>query len=158
LVSKVSDGELVLLETLRKVADFYKDKDLLFGVLERILQFHPDDFETRFSLAFNYSEAAQNELSLLHYLKIPYEDRGSVTWKNLGVAFDHCNLSSKSVDAYRKAEEAGETLAMSNLAQKFISSGFLCEANEVCKRAMSIEGFHQNVSHAVSRIKAIPDE
>src|SRR5262245_53198996 len=70
LVSKVSDGELVLLETLRKVADFYKDKDLLFGVLERILQFHPDDFETRFSLAFNYSEAAQNELSLLHYLKI----------------------------------------------------------------------------------------
>ena len=158
LVLKVPDGELVLLETFRKMADFYKDKDLLFGVLERILQFHPDDFEARFSLALNYSEAAQNELSLLHYLKISYQNRGSGTWNNLGVQFELCNLSSKCVDAYRKAEEGGETLAMSNLAQKFISSGFLREADEVCKRAMKIEDFHQNVSHAVSRIKAIPDE
>lgn len=158
LVLKVSDGELVLLRTLRKMADFYKDKNLLFGVLERILHFHPDDAETRFLLAHNYSEADKEELSLFHYLKIPYQDRGAGTWNNLGVQFDSCDLPSKSVDTYRKAEGLGETLAMSNLAQKFISSGFLREADEICNRAMKIEDFHQNVSHAVSRIKAIPDE
>ena len=130
------------------MAEFYKDKDLLFGACERILQLHPDDSETRFSLAHQYSEADQEGLSLFHYLKIPYQEREVGAWNNLGVQFDQCNLPGKSVDAYRKAEELGETLAMSNLAQKFISSGFLREADEICNRAMKIKDFHQNVGHA----------
>jgi len=50
-------------------------------------------------------------------LKIPEQERHSATWNNLGVEFDLSSLPSKSVNAYRKAEEKGETLAMSNLAQ-----------------------------------------
>ncbi len=158
LVPQAQDGEIILINTLRQVSDIENNKDVLFGLTERLLQLHPDDVESRFSLAYKYSQADENELSLFHYLKIPYEQRVPVTWNNLGVQFDHSDLASKSVNAYRKAEELGETLAMSNLAHKLIKAGFLKEADEICNRAIKISDYHKNVGQAISKIRAIPDE
>jgi tetratricopeptide (TPR) repeat protein len=158
LVPQAQDGEVILINSLRQVADIENNRDVLFGLTERLLQFRPDDVESRFSLAYKYSQADQNELSLFHYLKIPYPNRAAGTWNNLGVQFDHCDLPSKSVGAYRTAEGLGETLAMSNLAQKLIKAGFLKEADEICNRAIKTKDYHKNVGQAISRIKAIPDE
>ena len=158
LAPQADGGEIILLDTLRKAADIEKEKHLLFGLTERLLQLRPDDVDSRFSLAYNYSQANQNELSLYHYSKIPYDRRHSMAWNNLGVQFDVSDLPSKSVDAYRKAEALGETLAMSNLAQKLIKSGFLAEATEICDRAIKMTDYHQNIGHAIARIKVVPIE
>ena len=158
LARQVDGGEIMLMSTLRKAAEIQKEKQLLFGVAERLLQLQPDDADTRFSLAYDYSQANQNELSLFHYLKIPYDLRPSMAWNNLGVQFDLADLPGKSVEAYRKAEALGNTLAMSNLGQKFINAGFLPEASEICDKAITIKDYHQNVGHAIARIKAIPTE
>lgn len=158
LVPQAQDGEIILINTLRQVSDIENDKDVLFSLTERLLQLHPDDVESRFSLAYKYSQADENELSLFHYLKIPYQQRAAGTWNNLGVQFDHCDLAGKSVEAYRKAEGLGETLAMSNLAQKLIKAGFLKEADEICNRAIKMTDYHKNIGQAISRIKAIPDD
>ena len=158
LVPQVEDGEALLINTLRQVSDIENNKDVLFGLTERLLQLHPDDVESRFPLALKYSQADQNELSLFHYLKIPYQQRSAGTWNNLGVQFDRCDLPSKSVGAYRKAEELGETLAMSNLAQKLVKAGFLQEAEEICDRAVKVNNYHKNVGSTISRIKSIPEE
>jgi tetratricopeptide (TPR) repeat protein len=154
----IEDGEARLIKTLRELAEMEDDKDLLFGLTEQLLHLRPDDSESRFTLAYNYSQAGQDDISLFHYLKIPYGERGSGTWNNLGVEFDHFDLSNSSVKAYRKAEELYETLAMSNLSQKLMKAGFLKEAEEICNRALKIENYHKNVSHAISRIKDIPEE
>jgi hypothetical protein len=158
LAPEVEDGESILNRTLRQIKDIEDNKDLLFGLLERFLQLHPDDVKSRFALAHGYSEEDQNELSLFHYLKIPDRERGGGTWNNLGVQFDSCGLVSKSVDAYRKGEEFGETLAMSNLAHKLIGAGFVKEADEICKRALQITDYHKNIGHAIQRIKSVPEE
>lgn len=71
--------------------------------------------------------------------------------------FEHFELASKAVDAYRMAEERAETLAMSNLAQKFINAGFLKEAEEICDRAMKVKDYDKNVPSAISRIKGLPE-
>jgi hypothetical protein len=91
-------------------------------------------------------------------LRIPYEDRKPVTWNNLGVVFDQFGLPAKSVQAYRKSEEGGDTLAMSNLAQKLISAGFLPEAQQKCDAALKIENYHRNIPHTIARLKEQPDE
>jgi len=113
LMPQVADGETIVINALRQL------KDTEIGLIERLLQLHPDDVKARSTLAYHYSQAHQDELSFYHYLKIPYQERNAITWNNLGVQFDHFNLASKSVDAYRTAENLGETLAMSNLARKF---------------------------------------
>ncbi|MEX2163175.1 MAG: tetratricopeptide repeat protein [Sulfuricaulis sp.] len=158
LVPKVDDGESVFIKSLRNVAEHANDKDLLLGLMERLIHLHPEDTNSRFSLAYKYSEVGYRDVSLLHYLKIPYQERGAATWNNLGVEFDHFDLHSKSVKAYRKAEELGKTLAMSNLAHKFIKEGFLEEAENICNNAVKIKDYHKNIGYAISRIKDVPEE
>src|SRR6202521_367143 len=68
---------------------------------------------------------------------IPSEERKQMTWNNLGVVLDHFGLLGMAVQAYRKSEDMGETLAMSNLAQKFIFAGFVREAQEQCDKALA---------------------
>ena len=81
-----------------------------------------------------------------------------MAWNNLGVAFDEFAMRSKSVSAYRKAEEAGETLAMSNLARKFISAGFVEEAEAECNKALKLQDYHKNIGHTLAKLKDLPDE
>ena len=158
LASKVEDGKSILLKTAREIAEHADDNDGVLGLTERLLQLHPEDIDARFRLALKYSEAGSHDLAMLHYLKIPYQERAAGTWNNLGVEFDHFDLESKSIVAYRKAEELGETLAMSNLAQKLIRGGFIAEAEEVCERAVKIKDYHKNVGYAITRIKDLPEE
>ncbi|TAN43335.1 MAG: hypothetical protein EPN25_00730 [Nitrospirae bacterium] len=154
----IEEGEEHIISLFRKIAETEDDIDLSFGLTERLLQLRPDETDARFKLAYSYSQANQNAAALFHYLKIPYHERNAMTWNNLGAGFDHFDLVRKSVEAYKKAEDLGETLAMSNLASKLIKAGFLHEAEELCNKAIKIEDYHKNVSYAVSRIKDIPEE
>jgi hypothetical protein len=64
----------------------------------------------------------------------------------------------RSVEAYQKAEEMGETLAMSNLGQKYVAAGFAKEAQALCDEALSVKDYHKNVGLLASRLKALSEE
>lgn len=147
-----------VVKALRAVAELQGNKDTYFGLSEYLLERQPDDTGARFDVAYKYSQEGQERLSLFHYLRIPENERSTATWNNLGVQYEHFNLHSKSVSAYRSAEERGETLAMSNLAQKLIDAGFLKEAAEICDKALKIEDYHKNIGSAITRIKTLPEE
>jgi tetratricopeptide (TPR) repeat protein len=158
LARDVADGEAIIINALRELKEIESNKDLFCGLIERLLQLYPDDVKARFRLAYTYSEADQDELSLHHYLKIPHQERTAITWNNLGVQFDHFEFAGKSVDAYRTAENLGETLAMSNLARKLLKAGFLKEAQEICNRALQVENYNKNVGYTIQQIKNAPEE
>ena len=46
-------------------------------------------------------------------------------WNNLGVAAYRCNLPGLEIYAYKRAKGFNSTVAMSNLANNFMNSGFL---------------------------------
>jgi hypothetical protein len=96
-------------------------------------------------LAYQHSEVGNEDLALHHYLQIPFDRREAMDWNNLGVAYNHFKVKGRAVQAFRKSETAGETLAMANLGYELMNAGFLVEANEICKKALAIEGFHANV-------------
>jgi tetratricopeptide (TPR) repeat protein len=154
LVETSGIGGTDLLNALRIFVEAEGDSDAHIAVMERIFEIDPSDTRTRFAVAFKYSQLGNNELALFHYLRIPLNERHRTTWNNLGVAFDQSELPVKSVDAYRRAEEMGETLAMSNLAEKLIKSGFLLEAQGKCDAALKIENFHENIGRTLARLKS----
>jgi tetratricopeptide (TPR) repeat protein len=154
----IPNGELRLLRALREIAEIEKDEEATLAFMERIIQIEPDDDRTRFSLAFKYSEGGNDALALFHYLRTAADGRDPSTWNNLAVEFDRAGLFSKAVEGYKIAEEMGETLAMSNLAQKFISAGFLSEAKEQCDKALQLGDFHPNVAHTLAQLKELPGE
>jgi len=153
-----SEVETEVLRAQRKVAEIARNDKVLIGVMERLLYVDPADNDTRFALAYKYSELGNEDLALFHYSKIPAIERSGVMWNNLGVAYDQLGLPAKAVTAYRKAEEMGETLAMSNLANKLVGVGFLPEAQELCDIALAIKDYHKNVAIAVGRLKEVPTE
>lgn len=84
-------------------------------------------------------------MALYHYLLIPHEERHKSTWNNLGYVRDKLKLPANSVKAYKKAAELGETLAMSNLAYKYIRGGFLEDAKAQCDRALATPSPHKSI-------------
>lgn len=135
-----------------------KEDIFSLAISERLAELKPDDFGHRFKLAYSHSQHGNEDIALHHYIKIPQNKRSAVGWNNLGVSFDHFQISGMAVAAYRKSEEMDETLAMSNLGFKFVSAGFLKEAQEICDKALSVKDYHKNVGHLLARIKDNPDE
>ncbi len=150
--------ETEVLSAQLKVAEIAKNDEVVIGVMERLLAVDPADNDTRFALAYKYSELGNEDLALFHYSKIPAVERSAITWNNLGVAYNQLSLPAQSVTAYRQAEKMGETLAMSNLANSLVGVGFLPEAQQLCDAALAIKGFHKNVAITVGRLKEVPTE
>ena len=158
LADNTEESERKVLAAERAAAEAVKEDHLLVGILERLADLDPADIDLRFTLAFKHSELEDNDLTLLHYLLIPQPDRSAIAWNNLGVAYEQLDLQARSVDAYRMAEDKGETLAMSNLANRLLRAGFLAEAETICQKALTVADYHKNVPTSIKRVKEVPDE
>ena len=157
LMVSVDDGEFEVLSTIKDINKIQNNDDKYLAYAETILNLRPDDHDLRFLLAFKYSELGNDELSLLHYLRIPSKERSSAVWNNIGVAHDRIGNGYKSVNAYRESETLGGTRAMSNLAHKLITAGFINEAEEICNRAVKIKDYDKQVGTAISSIEETKD-
>ena len=158
--SLLNEGKIeeeTLLVVLQRIAEHQKQADISIAIKERLVELRPDDFDARFSLAYQHSQDGSQDLALLHYLKIPPSSRNSMAWNNLGVSSGEFQLVGKAVAAFRRSESEGETLAMANLGEKFLSLGFLPEAGAICEKALSNSNYHKNVSHLLSRLKDLPE-
>jgi hypothetical protein len=151
-------SEMRLLKFLRELAEFEKDDHRSMLIMERIVDLEPEDVDTRFLLAHKHSEIGNNDLSLYHYLKIPYHSRATAVWNNLGVVFDHLGFPIKSVSAYQKAASRDETLAMSNLGYKYLNEGFQDKAKEQCTQALAIPNYHQNIGLLLADLAKRPED
>lgn len=155
LVSDKTERHLLL--GLKRLFSQSNPPLFLVGALERLIELDPADNSTRFELAYKYSELGNHKLALYHYLLIPTHDRQRETWNNIGNSSDALALPSKAVYAYRQAIALGETLAMSNLANKFSEAGFVDEAKRLCLDALNSEAPHKNVSTSLQRAQTAPE-
>ncbi|MBN4054704.1 hypothetical protein JYT87_03255, partial [Nitrospira defluvii] len=153
IICKAENGEYTLLSTLRELAELNGEDDKYIAYTESMLGLRHDDHDLRFKLAYKYSDLKNNELALYHYTLIPIKERNSTIWNNIGVAFARLELKGRAINAYRKSEELGGTLAISNLAHGYIGAGFLGDAEDMCNRATKIEEYDKQVGTAITSIK-----
>ena len=118
-----------------EVAEEQKEDDIAIASLEKLLNLDPSDNDRRFNLAYKYSHARRADMAALHYERIPSSLRTPAGWNNLGVAYEGLSFAIRAVDAYRRAAEAGETLAASNIAKRFLDAGFVQEASSLLEEA-----------------------
>ena len=156
--NSIDDGEISLLNILIEVMEIKKNKILYLAFIERLLDLKPGDNKSRFNLAYGHSEEGRNEMVLFHYLKIPNQNRDAVTWNNIGVAYNRLDILGKAVSAYRIAEKNEETLAMDNIARKYLEVGFFSEAQQQCDKAKQKKDYNKNVDDTLFRLKNMEDE
>lgn len=141
------------LKAERDLAKHRNDDEILIAAMEHLLELNPSDIETRFALAYKYSNIGQQELALMHYLRIPYSSRDGNAWNNLGVCFDNFGMPISSIAAYRQSEAKGETLAISNLAVKLLNAGFSSEAKDLLEKGLLIKDHHKNIDANFAKLK-----
>jgi len=149
--------EAILTNTVRSIVEDEEDNPFVVALLERHIELNPDDYESRFQLAFKQSEAGNEAIALHHYYKIPPGERTGITWNNIGAAADQLGLPGKAVVAFSRASEMGETLAMANLGFKLLNIGFQELAREHCAKAIKHPKPHPNVGNLVTALASIDE-
>jgi len=148
----------LLISALTEIADIKNDRDYQLALLEYQIEEVPSDTRKRFSLAYLHSQNQNGDVALFHYQIIPTGQRSPETWNNLGVSYGEAGMPVKAVRAFERSVEDGNTLAMSNLGNKLLASGFSKEANELCKRALAATDFDKNVPTLLNRLQVVDDE
>ena len=143
---------------LAQIAKVKKDDERQVALLEKALSIRPAEHELRFEIAVRYSAMGRHPLALYHYKILTREAPDGSNLNNLGVTYANLELPAKAVSQYKKAADVEETLAMANLAYKYIQEGFLDEANGLIEKALAFKDFHQNVASARARIDEVKDE
>lgn len=150
--------EARVLDCVLDLAEREKNQDAEIAILERLAELQPDNHKARFNLAYKHSDQGNNELAVYHYEMIPEAERIAMVWNNLGAAFEQFQLPVKAVDSYKRASEMGETLAMSNLANKLLNVGFVQEAQANVDKALATGGTpNKNIGHVLTALQEVPE-
>jgi thioredoxin-like negative regulator of GroEL len=151
-----------ILATLAKIAKKAKNLEEFFIYAEGSLDIDPSNTDLRFTLAWQYWNEGHHKLSALHYKKLTATTRSPAGLNNLGVEYESLKLPAKSVESYFEAASYNETLAMANIAQRYLKEGFIKDAEREIKKAyeLSKEGIevHGNVGNAKNRLEKILED
>jgi tetratricopeptide (TPR) repeat protein len=119
---------------------------MFFACLERCLELAPDRTDMRFDLAFRYDATGFGPHALYHYEELVKFKDQIPGWNNLGVVAGTLKLPVTAIDAYQVAANAGNSLAISNIASLKLDAGFLDEAVESCKTGLTDKEAHPRLS------------
>jgi tetratricopeptide (TPR) repeat protein len=115
--------------------------------LEKAIEMAPESAARRFDAGYAYSQADREDLALIHYagtLELNPDD--TTARNNIGVAYENLDMPIKAVESYRRASDAGETLASANLGNRFLNAGFVKEARAILEPSVSVPEAHPNVA------------
>lgn len=148
-----------ILADLANLTKIKEDIERFFIYAEGSLNIDPTNTDLRFDLAYRYSKKGDNEISLLHYKKLINATKSPGGLNNLGVQYNILKLPAKSINSFFKSAENKETLAMANIAERYLSEGFIKDAKREIKKAYELSGegieVHGNIGIAKNRIEEI---
>ena len=127
--------------------------------LEKAIELSPGDRDKLFDAAYAQSKVNLRLLSVSNYgTLLNLSPRHAAALNNMGVCASEFKLTGKPVSMYRRSMEEGYTLAMANIANLFMSSGFWEEAKQILDKARVAESPHENVGNALYRLQSLQDD
>jgi len=141
---------------LRSLAELYNKQKLPFLralVLEKAIEFEPNNIDILFALAYSYSICDLKALGMLHYKTLLFFDaQAGYARNNLGVGYQNFRMPLKANKEYYKAFEKGNTLAGGNLASNLIENGFYDEAKKIIEEAKKIDNYNNKIDQVSNEL------
>jgi tetratricopeptide (TPR) repeat protein len=148
--TRFSDHRARILSGMASIANESDMREAFICYAEGSLEADPLDTGLRFQLAYAYSQGISEKLAVFHYQKLLIMKQGAYSLNNLGVSYGRLKLNCKSIDTYRQAVAQDNTLAMANLAHKFLDGGFRDEARGLISKAHTLETQGQTIDPNVA--------
>ena len=153
------ESKAKILAGLANLAKIKEDIERFFIYSEGSLNIDPTNTDLRFKLAYRYSNEGYNKISLLHYKKLTKIIKSPMGLNNLGVQYDILKIPAKGMDSYLESAKNNITLAMANIAQRYLNGGFIEDAEREIEKANQLFGegivVHGNIGIAKNRIEEI---
>ena len=147
---------------LELIAEIYHrdgDFERFMIYAEGSLKENPNNSGLRFKLAFKYSEFGHNRIGILHYKVIAETQKESFALNNCAIDYAELGLKGKSVESLIQSADLNNTLAMANLADRYLIEGFITDAEREIERANQLvqKGvqIHGNVGLARNKLNEI---
>lgn len=171
--SKATQAISLLLECLQKESDvsvhvdLYREiaraaekanvPDIETAFLEKVLKIVPTDNDTRFRLAFVYSNNDLNQLAAHHYKLVVAHTDWSGASNNLGVTYGNLGFKANQYKLY-KAVADRYALSKSNLAVLYATAGAFSDAEDLAKAVLSIPNDDNDTQLAINRARYALEE
>jgi tetratricopeptide (TPR) repeat protein len=143
-------------EVYKGIADVHEktgNSTLRAIALQKVLEFSPEDPQALFDAAYSQGAAKMSRLCVVNYRTLlEFQPTHCFALNNLGVKCETLELPIRSVAYYKRAVEQGETLAMSNLAHRYMNQGFDSEAQSLLDTARKADHPHKNIGMAMSNL------
>lgn len=161
LKSYIHTGEIKhhrpkLLSALAELARDAKQELKFQLYAELALLEDPANRNLRFSLAYDYSRLEFHHLSTLHYERLVATHESTGGNNNLAVEYETLDLPFQATKFFKKSRDGKGTLAMANLAMRFIDKGFSDEATglftEAIQAAAAGAELHENIGIQKKRL------
>jgi len=151
-----NEDKFYIYKNLSDTAKILKNDELYTSFAEKALVLNPGDSSLRFELTLKYVRISENALSIYHHKVLLKDEVSEWSLNNIGVAYDGLEMDAKAIKFYKKSAEKGNTLAMINLAKKFMGGGFIEESEQQLEKAMSQDSYEEeNLGVAMSRKERI---
>jgi tetratricopeptide (TPR) repeat protein len=154
-IGEVTGPEAVytLYKGLASLYRLAEEPELRALALEKALEIRPNDTSLLFDVAYAYGQEKLRPLEILHYnTLLQFEPDQTAALNNIGVCYERLQMPVHSVKFYRKAADLDHTLAVANLAYRFMNAGFTEEASQILDKAKQQPKLHPNVGRAIAAI------
>jgi len=124
-----------------------------FGSFELALLADPADTDTRFHLAYQYSQNNLKVMALAHYDVLASQNVTGMAINNLGAALHELGIPMMGTSQYIKAAKEGVAISHGNLADLLLDGGFLEEARHWISDGEKIDETNRRIVGVSSRIQ-----
>lgn len=153
-ISESDTGKAILYRGIASLYGKEGDTAMKAIALQKALQFRMEDKGLLFDAAYAQSEAKFSRLCATNYYTLlKFSQDHDAALNNLGVECETLGMRIRSIEYYSRAVKQGHTLAMANLAYRYMDQGFGDEARNVLDAARVMENPHKNVGAALANLE-----
>lgn len=143
----------ILYEGIAEVEEARNEPKMRAMVLDKVSEYKPIDLYARFDAAYAQSEVGFDRLAILNYHSIQsIHPKDTIAFNNLAVLLADAKLPTLAISNYRSASNAKVTLAMANLAFRYLDAGFEGEATELIDAARKEDDVNPAVGRALAAL------
>ncbi|KYG02370.1 hypothetical protein BE21_55025 [Sorangium cellulosum] len=142
-----------VLTALADIYDFPDDKRIRAALLAQAARLSPADVKVCFDASFSLAESSMPHLALMQYATLlKFEPKNAAALNNIGLLCSELDMSAKAAEYLHRGHEANDSLATANLAQRYLTAGFLDQAENLLAVARKRENAHEDVGGVLSRL------
>lgn len=138
---------------LSKIEEILENDDISALLLDKAIEYHPENEDLLFKSAYQASKNDQDFISIVNYsILTRLSDKNAVALNNLAFCYEHKNLKILATDLYKKSSNLDFSLATANTGFTLLNAGFSEEAESYANKALKAKDIHPNIYNLLKSI------